>query len=775
MASLVERLLILIDAQSGGAVREFRKVAKGADDLGKQTGLTGKALNALGLQGQVSGQALKSSIGVAAGAGIYALGQLGQAALNNQRDLKEQVSATGVIFGNNAAQMEQWAGRGATAFGLSKRAALESANGFGALFNTLEQGPEITAKFAQGFSQLASDLASFRNTNVEDAAQALRSGLVGENEPLKRYNIVLNETLVRNKALELGLADSTGAISEQAKVFARAQLIIEKSSFAQGDFARTSGGLANQQRILSAQMENLSANAGTLLIPAVTKATTGLNKLAEGAVKVSQSKVGKGLADGIVNAIPGIGQVNQVLSIFGGKTKEAKQETVAFTSSAQKASAAQSIYAQLLYSGTASTGALAAAQRGLAAAGAKAAADQRTLTNAMRPMADKAKDLQSALLGTLNAQRSLASATRSVRDSQERLGDARQRLNDLLSKAAIDTKRVADAERSLEDASRGVADAQRQVAEAQANLDKVRRGTSQRDLASAELDVRSAVLAREQAERRLSQATQKVVDAQVSRDPWAYADAVLDQQQAELELVRATEGITDAQERLNQLQNVGKEGSDSLSDAQRRLEDAQRSAEQASRSQADAQEQLNEAQRADPSLSGQIQQAKRDLRDAEQGVSDAKWGVFTAAISLTDAQRAERDAFYESGDAVSYLYYRLSGLIGLYPELAPLIGALGGHMFAPTPLGANFAGGYASAGSLGSRASGGSVQAGTTYRINEQGEEFFTPNSSGHVTPAGGMGGSTTITINMPPGSDGDDVVNAIRRYEQRNGSGWRR
>lgn len=39
---------------------------------------------------------------------------------------------------------------------------------------------------------------------------------------------------------------------------------------------------------------------------------------------------------------------------------------------------------------------------------------------------------------------------------------------------------------------------------------------------------------------------------------------------------------------------------------------------------------------------------------------------------------------------------------------------------------------------------------------------------------AAAVGGGNTITINMPPGSDGADVVNAIQRYERRNGKGWR-
>lgn len=35
-------------------------------------------------------------------------------------------------------------------------------------------------------------------------------------------------------------------------------------------------------------------------------------------------------------------------------------------------------------------------------------------------------------------------------------------------------------------------------------------------------------------------------------------------------------------------------------------------------------------------------------------------------------------------------------------------------------------------------------------------------------------GAGMTINVIMPPGSDGEDVVDAIRRYERRNGTGWR-
>ena len=74
------------------------------------------------------------------------------------------------------------------------------------------------------------------------------------------------------------------------------------------------------------------------------------------------------------------------------------------------------------------------------------------------------------------------------------------------------------------------------------------------------------------------------------------------------------------------------------------------------------------------------------------------------------------------------------------------------------------------------RAAGGPVTAGTPYIVGERGPEVIVPGRSGTVIPNNriGVGGGVNVTINMPPGSNGADVVRAIRKYERSNGAGWR-
>jgi len=72
---------------------------------------------------------------------------------------------------------------------------------------------------------------------------------------------------------------------------------------------------------------------------------------------------------------------------------------------------------------------------------------------------------------------------------------------------------------------------------------------------------------------------------------------------------------------------------------------------------------------------------------------------------------------------------------------------------------------------VGARAMGGTVSPGRTYVVGERGPELLTVGAGGgHVTPMG-AGAPVNITVNMPPGSNGDDVVRALQRYARFNGN----
>lgn len=198
-------------------------------------------------------------------------------------DLRETVSKSSVVFGKYSGEVEAWAATAADAFGQSKRAALDAASGFAGLFSTVGIELEQSTGMARKLTELGSDLASFFNTDVGSALEALRSGLSGESEPLRRFNVFLSETAVTAKLVHLGVKKVGGQFTESQKATARYKLILEQTSAAQGDFARTADGLANAQRRADARLENAQAALGEKFLPIALQVTQWQIDFIEGA------------------------------------------------------------------------------------------------------------------------------------------------------------------------------------------------------------------------------------------------------------------------------------------------------------------------------------------------------------------------------------------------------------------------------------------------------------------------------------------------------------
>lgn len=255
-----------------GAEKGFAKADAAAGrfggTIGKLTGGTSKfggVMRNVG-QGVLQGVGIAGFMGATAAAGVFIEG-LGNA-VSAASDLQETISKTDVVFGQNADAIKRWAADSDTAMGMSKNAALGAAATYGNLFVALKLPQDAARDMSTSLVELAGDLASFNNVPVDDALLALRSGLTGETEPLRRFGVNLNEATIAQKALEMGLISSVkDGLTPAIKAQATYGLIMDQTKTAQGDFARTSDGLANKQKIAAAQMENAMAELGSAILP----------------------------------------------------------------------------------------------------------------------------------------------------------------------------------------------------------------------------------------------------------------------------------------------------------------------------------------------------------------------------------------------------------------------------------------------------------------------------------------------------------------------------
>lgn len=284
MTTLTDRLLILISADTKGAVREIDKIGKAAQKLDKDS----SKLDRFSRRAGAVGAGLLGA-SVLAGSAFFKMAQ-------GASDLNEEVSKTGQVFGRSGKDVLDWSDDLASAFGLSKREALAATGAFGNMFRTTGLGERAAAKMSKRMTELAADMASFNNQDPTEMLDRLRSGLAGEAEPLRRFGVLLSEARVKSEAYATGIAEVGAELTEAQKVQARYSLILKDTKLQQGDFARTADGAANKQRIFRAEMQNLTDNVGKAFLPALTKGVSVLGDMAgalNGVDEASGGAVGK--------------------------------------------------------------------------------------------------------------------------------------------------------------------------------------------------------------------------------------------------------------------------------------------------------------------------------------------------------------------------------------------------------------------------------------------------------------------------------------------------
>jgi hypothetical protein len=196
-------------------------------------------------------------------------------------NMQEALSKVNVVFGRGAKEVENFANSAAKNLGQSKQAVLDAAGVFGTFGKAAGLAGTDLALFSNDFTTLATDLASFNNTSPEEAVQAIGAALRGEAEPLRRFGVLLNDATLKQEAMALGIYDGSGALTAQQKILAAQSAIYKQTGDAQGDFMRTSDGLANSQRTLSATLENVKANMGAGFIKQAETATKNITFLAQ--------------------------------------------------------------------------------------------------------------------------------------------------------------------------------------------------------------------------------------------------------------------------------------------------------------------------------------------------------------------------------------------------------------------------------------------------------------------------------------------------------------
>lgn len=260
-----------------GEVRELRQEVRQADRAADRAGrsFSGMGRFSVGASKMVGGLRIAAFGAVGAlGAMTTAVTVLGGGLLKLASDAGETASKFNTVFGPAAEEMNAWASSMHEQFGITTKDLQDAASTFGVFGQAAGIAQRELPAFSKDLAQAGLDLASFYNVDPEEAFLALRSGLAGEAEPLRKFGIFLSDATMKAEAATMGL---TGELTEQQKVMVRQRIILGSLGKAEGDLTRTSGSLANQTRALRGRLTEAATAVGSAMVPAAEKWAGVLN------------------------------------------------------------------------------------------------------------------------------------------------------------------------------------------------------------------------------------------------------------------------------------------------------------------------------------------------------------------------------------------------------------------------------------------------------------------------------------------------------------------
>jgi len=210
------------------------------------------------------------AFGLVAAAATVAAVKIGKDAVMAASDVSQQFGALDAVFGKNAKELQDFS-KSMVDYGLSTADAAR----YAALLGTQLKGLGLSELEAidrtKQLEILAADLAATYGGTTADAVQALSSTFKGEYNPIERYGVAIKKSDITARVAAKGLGKLKGDLLKAAEAQTAFEMIIAKTTAAQGQSRREYNTLAAQLQRVEASYENIKATLGMALLPVVEK------------------------------------------------------------------------------------------------------------------------------------------------------------------------------------------------------------------------------------------------------------------------------------------------------------------------------------------------------------------------------------------------------------------------------------------------------------------------------------------------------------------------
>ena len=193
-------------------------------------------------------------------------------------------------------------------------------------------------QLGRGVALLSNDIASFYNISAESAFEKIQSAMAGMPRPLQELGIMVRDSEVKQTAYANGIARTGEELNTQQKALATYLAILQRTSNAQGDLARTINSPANQMRMLKTSIIDLGVAIGTMFQPLLSVVLPVLNAIVIATTRAFQALASlfgiefdaSAYADDFSDISTGVESVGDAADSSGGKVKKLAKQLAAF-------------------------------------------------------------------------------------------------------------------------------------------------------------------------------------------------------------------------------------------------------------------------------------------------------------------------------------------------------------------------------------------------------------------------------------------------------------
>ena len=246
-------------------------------------------------------------------------------------------------FGSQANEVYDWVKRLNEEMGLNTQQFMQYSSVFATMLQGFGVGLKDSSKMALGYTELVYDIWAGYNDvykRFDDAAEAVKSAIAGEVEPIRRAGFTIVESTLEQTAANHGLEISLEKATEAQKSYLRYLTLVDQAHAQDlvGTYAKEMGTAEGAVRTLTQQLKSLSQAFGSLFLPILLKVIPWLSAFVEllveaiaalGAffgVEIQPVKWGGGLETGI-GAIEGVGDAADSATDSLGSTQDAVGKT----------------------------------------------------------------------------------------------------------------------------------------------------------------------------------------------------------------------------------------------------------------------------------------------------------------------------------------------------------------------------------------------------------------------------------------------------------------